>query len=298
MGTSSMSEPSVVADALESAWAEVVNLESDAFYREYGDLVDALAELPAHRVLGLALGALGGAATRADAGRPRSEGLPSEPEEGAEALAEAGAACAAALEQWLYRLFDEPSMREAQMEALAAFQAGAYSASEVGDVGLDGASALLDDMLVTGRLAAALLGSPSDEDTVPSDLREPPEVEALLEYAEQLPGKAWVRMPADGGEIFQVECAGRILRREGAYALLELESVSDLRTGSVSEFPGKSGEAALAVVREEFVHGLSEVPRRSVVRLSLESGFAGHVLVSNAASEPLDSQPSGENRGG
>jgi hypothetical protein len=263
-------------------WLDTVDTHANEFYRDQRALVDTLITLPAHMILGLALGALAGAARRM-AVNPAEPSSPME-YDAMQLLAEAGESCTTLLVQWLHNLLGDANLLEVQMQALGAFQAATFSSEQ--QVGESGKESMPLDMRLATRVAGALMRS-GERDL--ADSKEPAAAEALVQYAECVPGEAWTRIPEPGSRISRMECIGRVVKREGPYALLELDSVYNVETGVTSE-PFEKGKdpEAVAVVREEFVRGLSEVVPKETVRLKLESGLAGHVLTPNEAGEHPD----------
>jgi hypothetical protein len=268
-------------NAEERTWVEVIDAEAVRFYRDHLALVETLAELPAHQILGVAFGALAGAAKRMAVNPPERSRHSPEKNDAMQMLAEAGDACTTVLEYWLRNLFDDQRTSGVRMQVLGAFQAGAFASEQVGDE--PHAESMPMDMRVATRVAGALMRGAS---AAPANATEPDAVEALLRDAECLPDETGVRIPVADGKVSQLECLGRVVKREGPYALLELDSVYNVLTGVINE-PFEKGKdpVAVAVVREEFVRGLSEVPPRAPVRLKLESGLAGHVLTRNEVGE-------------
>src|SRR5882672_8754363 len=168
----------------ELGWQNAVDRETTGFYRDHLALVGALVELPAHRILGLALGALAWAARRMAVSPPQKGGASPAGHGPSEALAQAGEGCASVLEQWLSQLLADQCTRQAHVESLGAFQAGTFSAAQlVNDQPQDCTLPL--DLRVVARVAGTLVRT---LDAQAGDTEEPPAMAARLERAGRVLG--------------------------------------------------------------------------------------------------------------
>jgi hypothetical protein len=265
----------------QSRWQDAVDSETTEFYRKHLALVDALVELPAHRILGLAMGALAGVARRMAVSPPQQGGASPAGRAPSEALAQAGESCACVLEQWLRQLLADPCTSQARVESLGAFQAGTFSAAQlVDDQPQDCALPL--DLRVAARVAGTLvrtLDSPTEA------AEEPPTMAARLEHAARILGDEWVHL-SEARTGFGLDYIGRILRREGGYALLQLESVYDVHKQSMAEAPENA--AAATATQDYLARERADARQRVVVRMKLESDPSDrYVLTPKEAREHL-----------
>ena len=259
---------------------DTLDTDTSEFLQRNGLLIHALATLSGHQILGLALGALAGSALRLATSTEVPKRRSGDGE--LQSLAEAGELALPVLSRWLMGLLADYSPEQAQHEAMSAFQAGALALGRQDSTVVP--AALLSDVRLALRVSEAALHSRDWQTAAPSD--EPAAVKSLVRYAESLPGEVSVRLPLADGKVSRVECIARVLRREGGYALLELDAVYDVETGWIGHAKERSmGTGAVTVVRESLVHGLSDAPRGVAVRLKLEAGFAGHVLTQHEAGE-------------
>jgi len=169
MYLSLMSNSSAPVDQRGVCWDEVV-AEIERHYRANAGLVEALSKLPAHQVLGLALGILAGTALRisktasptskqSSANRPRKT------------FADAGGPCAAVLEEWLCGTFDDPAMSGVQVESLGAFHAAMLSSSQIPNGLDDEVGGVPVGMRVASRVAGEFLDIVDEAPTVPRKQR-------------------------------------------------------------------------------------------------------------------------------